>query len=282
MANASPSTGDLGAAELAPLGSPLFAQSYLYPVIATGVLLAAWELLTRYGNISPLILPSPSAILMTTVEKFPLLMQMSVVTVYEFVLGFGLAILIGLPLGALIVYARPFEVTFYPLLVAFQTIPKAAIAPVFIVWLGTGATSKILIAFAISFFPIVVDTIIGLRSSQPETIYLARSMGASPFQVFWHVRFPNALPAIFGGLKVASTLAVIGAIVGEFVSSDSGLGYLLLVANGELNTRLVFACVLVLTALGLVFYFAIEASERVLVRWHVSARNAEAAATGES
>jgi hypothetical protein len=173
MANASPSTGDLGAAELAPLGSPLFAQSYLYPVIATGVLIAAWELLTRYGNVSPLILPSPSAILATTVANFPVLMQMSVVTVYEFVLGFGLAILIGLPLGALIVYARPFEVTFYPLLVAFQTIPKAAIAPVFIVWLGTGATSKILIAFAISFFPIVVDTIIGLRSSQPETIYLA-------------------------------------------------------------------------------------------------------------
>lgn len=280
MVNASTSTSDLGAAELAPLGSRI-SLSYVYPIIATLVLFAAWELLTRYGNISPLILPAPSEILATAVEKFPVLMQMSVVTVYEFVLGFGLAIVIGLPLGALIVYARPIEMTFYPLLVAFQTVPKAAIAPVFIVWLGTGATSKVLIAFAISFFPVMVDTIIGLRSSQPETIYLARSIGASPFQVFWHVRFPNALPAIFGGLKVASTLAVIGAIVGEFVSSDSGLGYLLLVANGELNTRLVFACVLVLTALGLVFYFAIEALERVCVRWHVSARNAEAAARGE-
>jgi NitT/TauT family transport system permease protein len=171
--------------------------------------------------------------------------------------------------------------TLYPLLVAFQTIPKAAIAPVLIVWLGTGIMSKILIAFAISLFPIVVDTIIGLRSSQPETIYLARAVGATPFQVFRHVRFPNALPAIFGGLKVASTLAVIGAIVGEFVSSDTGLGYLLLVANGELDTRLVFACVLVLTALGLIFFFAIEALERVFVSWHVSARQAEAAASGE-
>jgi NitT/TauT family transport system permease protein len=127
----------------------------------------------------------------------------------------------------------------------------------------------------------MVDTIIGLRSSQPETLYLARSIGATPFQVFWYVRFPNALPAIFGGLKIASTLAVIGAIVGEFVSSDSGLGYLLLVANGELNTRLVFACVFVLTLLGLVFFFAIEALEKVCVRWHVSARQAEAAASGE-
>jgi NitT/TauT family transport system permease protein len=197
------------------------------------------------------------------------------------VLGFVLAVVVGLPLGALVVYARPVELAIYPLLVAFQTIPKAAIAPILIVWLGTGITSKILIAFAISFFPIVVDTIIGLRSSQPETIYLARSMGATPFQVFRYVRFPNALPAIFGGLKVASTLAVIGAIVGEFVSSDKGLGYLVLVANGDLNTRLVFACVLVLTLLGLVFFFVIEALERVCVRWHVSARQAAASASGE-
>jgi NitT/TauT family transport system permease protein len=197
------------------------------------------------------------------------------------VLGFVMAVAVGLPLGALVVYARPVEITVYPLLVAFQTVPKAAIAPILIVWLGTGIMSKILIAFAISFFPIVVDTIIGLRSSQSETIHLARAMGATPIQVFRYVRFPNALPAIFGGLKVASTLAVIGAIVGEFVSSDTGLGYLLLVANGELNTRLVFACVFVLTLLGLIFFFAIEAMEKVFVRWHVSARQAEAAARGE-
>jgi NitT/TauT family transport system permease protein len=280
MTNPSASTDDLGVAGLVPIGTrnSLF---YLYPIVATVILFVAWELVARYGKISPLILPPPSEILKTTVANFPVLMNMSAVTAYEFVLGFVLAIAIGMPLGALIVYARPVEMTFYPLLVAFQTIPKAAIAPVFIVWLGTGSTSKVLIAFAISFFPIVVDTIIGLRSSQPETIYLARSIGATPFQVFRYVRFPNALPAIFGGLKVASTLAVIGAIVGEFVSSDSGLGYLLLVANGELNTQLVFACVLVLTALGLAFFFTIEALEKVCVRWHVSARQAEAAASGE-
>ncbi len=278
MANVSVAAGDVGTTALGPNGGR--ALPYLYPVLATAVLFAAWELIARYGHVSPLILPSPSAILETAVAKFPVLMTMSAVTAYEFVLGFILATIVGLPLGALIVYARPVEMTFYPLLVAFQTIPKAAIAPVFIVWLGTGSTSKILIAFAISFFPIVVDTIIGLRSSQPETIYMARSMGATAFQVFRHVRFPNALPAIFGGLKVASTLAVIGAIVGEFVSSDSGIGYLLLVANGELDTRLVFACVLVLTVLGLIFFFVIEALERVCVRWHVSARQAEMAASG--
>jgi NitT/TauT family transport system permease protein len=133
----------------------------------------------------------------------------------------------------------------------------------------------VLIAFAIGFFPIVIDTVVGLRSAQAETIHLIRSMGGSAFQVFRFVRFPNALPSIFGGLKVASTLAVVGAIVGEFVSSDQGLGYLVLVANGELNVTLVFACVLVLTVLGMLFFFLIEALERVVVRWHVSARHFE-------
>jgi NitT/TauT family transport system permease protein len=277
----SASTGEIGTLVLPRTGARKSAV-YLYPCIATIVLFIVWEIATRYGNISPLILPPPTEIFATAVAKFPVLVRMSLVTSYEFVLGFILAAVVGLPLGALIVYARPVEMTLYPMLVAFQTIPKAAIAPVFIVWLGTGITSKILIAFAISFFPIVIDTIIGLRSTQPETIYVVRAMGGTALQVFWHVRLPNALPAIFGGLKVASTLAVIGAIVGEFVSSDSGIGYLLLVANGELDTRLVFACVLVLTVLGLVFFFIIDAFEKVFVRWHVSARQADLAATGSN
>jgi len=280
MASSSGVDGKTDHAELLPVMGSGYA-SYLYPLIATAVLFAVWELATRYGGVSSLILPAPSRILATTIDQFPVLLHMSIVTVLEFVLGFILGVAVGVPLGALIVYARPVEMAIYPLLVAFQTIPKAAIAPILIVWLGTGMTSKVLIAFAISFFPIVVDTIIGLRSAAPETIYLARAMGATQFQIFWHVRFPNALPAIFGGLKVASTLAVIGAIVGEFVSSDEGLGYLVLVANGDLNTRLVFACVFVLTVLGLAFYFIIEALERIFVSWHVSARQADAAAGGK-
>jgi len=251
--------------------------SYLYPTLTAVALFLIWEAVARLGAISPLLLPAPSEVLMTTVKDFPLLYKMSVVTAAEFLLGFGLSVLVGLPVGALIVYARPVELSLYPLLVAFQTMPKAAIAPIFVVWLGTGITSKVLIAFAIAFFPIVIDTVVGLRAAQPETIHLIRSMGANAFQVFWYVRFPNALPAIFGGLKVASTLAVVGAIVGEFVSADRGLGYLVLVANGELNTRLVFACVLMLTVLGMVFYFLLEGLEKIVVRWHVASRQMELA-----
>jgi NitT/TauT family transport system permease protein len=246
----------------------------------TLVLFVIWESVTRAGWVSPLILPSLSSIVHTAIVKFPLLMQMSAITTMEFVLGFLLSVAVGLPLGAMIVYSRALETAFYPILVAFQIVPKAAVAPIFIVWLGTGLSSKVLIAFAIAFFPIVIDTVVGLRSAQPETIHLLRSMGGNPFQVFWFVRFPNALPAIFGGLKVASTLAVVGAIVGEFVSAEKGLGYLVLVANGELDTRLVFACVLVLTLLGIIFYFVIEIIEKIVVHWHVSARQNEMATGG--
>jgi NitT/TauT family transport system permease protein len=244
--------------------------TYLYPTLVTLVLFVIWEAVTQAGWVSPLILPSLSSIIHTAVVKFPLLMQMSGITAMEFVLGFLLSVAVGLPLGAMIVYSRPLETAFYPILVAFQIVPKAAVAPIFIVWLGTGLSS-----FAIAFFPIVIDTVVGLRSAQPETIHLLRSMGGNPLQVFWYVRFPNALPAIFGGLKVASTLAVVGAIVGEFVSAEKGLGYLVLVANGELDTRLVFACVLMLTLLGIIFYFIIEITEKLVVHWHVSARQLE-------
>jgi len=254
--------------------------TYLYPTLVTVVLFVIWEAVTRAGWVSPLILPSLSSIIHTAIVKFQLLMQMSAITAMEFVLGFLLSVAVGLPLGAMIVYSRPLETAFYPILVAFQIVPKAAVAPIFIVWLGTGLSSKALIAFAIAFFPIVIDTVVGLRSAQPETIHLLRSMGGNPLQVFWYVRFPNALPAIFGGLKVASTLAVVGAIVGEFVSAEKGLGYLVLVANGELDTRLVFACVLMLTLLGIIFYFVIEIVEKLVVHWHVSARQTEMATGG--
>ena len=249
--------------------------TYLYPILVILFIFALWEAVTRAGLVPSLILPSPSSILETAIVKFPLLMQMSAITSAEFLLGFALSVAVGLPLGALIVYSRPIETAFYPILVAFQIIPKAAVAPIFIVWLGTGLSSKVLIAFAIAFFPVVIDTVVGLRSAQPETIHLLRSMGGSPFQVFWYVRFPNALPAIFGGLKVAGTLAVVGAIVGEFVSAEKGLGYLVLVANGELDTRLVYASVLMLTLLGIIFYFVIEITEKFVVHWHVSAHQME-------
>jgi len=248
---------------------------YLYPALTLAGLVVAWEAFTKLTAVSRLLLPAPSDIAATLVSALPLLVHMSAITAAEFLLGFGLSVVVGIPLGALLVHARPVELAVYPLLVASQTVPKAAIAPIFVVWLGAGMTSKVLIAFTIAFFPIVIDTAIGLRAAPPEVINVVRSMGANAFQVFWFVRFPNALPNIFGGLKVASTLAVVGAIVGEFVSAEKGLGYLVLVANGELNTTLVFASVVTLSVLGVGFYFLLELVERFVIRWHVSARRPE-------
>ena len=132
----------------------------------------------------------------------------------------------------MIYYSKFLERTIYPSLVASQTVPKVAIAPLLVIWFGWGIWPKIIVAFLIAFFPIVIDTVVGLKATQPEMIYLVRSMGATRMQIFWKVSLPNALPNIFGGLKVAITLAVVGAVIGEFVASDHGLGYVLVVSQG--------------------------------------------------
>jgi NitT/TauT family transport system permease protein len=131
---------------------------------------------------------------------------------------------------------------------------------------------KVAVAFLIAFFPIVIDTIVGLRNIEPGMIQLARSMGAPPHRVFLKLRLPNALPMIFGGLKVASALAVVGALTGEFVGSDKGLGYILVQASGNLNTALLFATLVVLSLVAMVFFYAVELVERILIPWHVSQR----------
>jgi NitT/TauT family transport system permease protein len=157
-------------------------------------------------------------------------------------------------------------------MVATPLTPKIALAPLFIVWFGFGITPKVAVAFLISFFPILVDTIVGLRGIDPAMIQLARSMGAPPPRIFLRLRLPNALPNIFGGLKVASTLAVVGALTGEFIGSDQGLGYVLVQAASQLNTPLLFGTLVVLSLLAMVFFFCVEAVERVLIPWHVSQR----------
>ena len=156
---------------------------------------------------------------------------------------------------------------------------KIAIAPLFLVWFGVGTLPKVLVAFLISFFPIVIDAAVGLRSMSSEMNDLARSMGATRWQVFARYRLPTSLPYLFSGLKVAATLAIAGAVVGEFVGADKGLGYLLLVTNSNLETPLMFATILALTIIGLVFFYAVEFLEKLLIPWHVSHRVREESGT---
>jgi NitT/TauT family transport system permease protein len=193
--------------------------------------------------------------------------------------GYALAVAVAVPLAIAITSSRAFNELVMPTMLFFQIVPKVAIAPLFLVWFGVGATPKILVAFLISFFPIVIDAAVGLRSMSPEMHDLARSMGATRFQVFSQFRLPTSLPYLFSGLKVAATLAIAGTVVGEFVGADRGLGYLLLVTNSNLETPMMFATIVALTAIGFVFYYMVELLENFLIPWHVTHRVREEAGT---
>jgi NitT/TauT family transport system permease protein len=196
-----------------------------------------------------------------------ILLEESWVTSLECIYGFLLALGIGIPIAVVMTYSRVANQMFYPLLVASQSIPKVAIAPILLVWFGTGIESKLAMAFVIAFFPIVVDTATGLRSTSPELLELARSLQCSRLQTFFKIQLPSALPSIFSGAKIAVTLAVIGAVIGEFIGSNEGLGNLLLTANSQLNTPLAWAALVVLSVLGMILYGAVVLAERIMMPW---------------
>ena len=238
--------------------------------------LGLWEAGTRALGVPSFILPPPSLIAASLYAHLALLLRHGWVTTVEIVLGFGLSIVVGLPLALAIFLWPPFSRSVYPLLISSQTIPKVAVAPLFIVWFGFSLMPKVLIAFLIAFFPVVINTSVGLEAIEPEKILLARSMGLSSSATFFKIQLPNALPLIFGGLKISITLAVVGAVVGEFVGGDAGLGYLLLVANGSMDTPLLFAGIVGLTVLGVAFFLLIEIAERLAIPRHSERRKAGA------
>ncbi len=247
--------------------------SIVYPFVALVAALLAWEVGARVLKIPAYILPPPSKIMTVMLDNMPLLMRHGWVSTTEIVLGFLLSVVVGIPL-ALATFLWPvFARSVYPLLVSSQAVPKMAVAPLFIVWFGFGLMPKVLIAFLIAFFPIVINTVVGLAGIEPEKIHLARSMGMGNAATFFKIRLPNALPSIFGGLKIAITLAVVGAVVGEFVGGDAGLGYLLMSANGSMDTPLLFAGLVGLTLIGIVLFLLIEVAERLAIPWHASTRN---------
>jgi NitT/TauT family transport system permease protein len=250
---------------------------HLYPLVSIVVVVLLWEGACHAFAIPRYMLPAPSAIAVELWKQRWVLLENSVPTLGVIVLSFLMAILLGLPLAMLIVWSNPLKLTLYPIVVSSQTVPKVAVAPLFVLWLGYGIFPKVLVTFLICFFPITIDAVVGLRSVPTETILLARSMGASGWKTFVKIKLPHALPNIFAGLKVAITLAVVGSIVAEFVGADRGLGYVLMSATGNLDTTFLFADLVVLVVLGMGLYLVIEALESALIPWHVSKRGDEAA-----
>jgi NitT/TauT family transport system permease protein len=245
---------------------------WAWPVLAFTMLIVLWDVSIRVFDLKPFILPSPASVAEAMVADWPELADATLYTLVEIVLGFALSVIVGIGLAVAIVTWRPLEKAIYPILVGAQVIPKVAIAPLFVVWLGLGLAPKVLIAFLLSFFPMVVNTVVGLRAIEIGKLHLARSMGASAAQIFFRFRLPRAMPNIFAGLKLSVTAAVIGAIVGEFIGADEGMGRVLLVANGNLETAKLFAGIVLLSAVGIALFLIIAMLEKVVIRWHVSQR----------
>jgi NitT/TauT family transport system permease protein len=240
-------------------------QRSLYPVAGLVIILVVWQIYTSWSGISRIVLPSPVDIGLVSFQRYDLLLKETWPTLIETILGFGLALLIGIPLAVCVANSRLLNLAIYPILVATQSVPKVAIAPIVLVWFGLGIESKLALAFLVAFFPVVVDTATGLQATPPGLLELARSLRASPLQVFMKVQIPAALPFMFAGAKVAITLAVIGAVIGEFVGSVSGLGNLLLSANSQLEGPLAWAALVWLSVLGIVLFAAVVLAERLLM-----------------
>jgi NitT/TauT family transport system permease protein len=226
-------------------------------LVLTIVMIALWQVAVPLAGLSEFVLPTPWVVANRLVKDFALLAAHASYTLFEVLAGFGLAVIVGTPLSLAIFYSKPFERAVYPMLVALQTIPKIALAPLLVLYLGYDWAPKIGLAFLIAIFPIVIATVVGLQSLDKGLVSLVRSMGANEWQTFYKVRLPAALPSVFGGFKVAIGLAVIGAIIGEYVAAERGLGYLQLQANARFDTALNFASVVVISGLGVFLYFVL-------------------------
>lgn len=247
-------------------------KPWIAPVLTLVVAVGIWEIGVRTSGIPRFLLPAPSAVGASLIENWGLLMRHAGVTLLETLIGFTLSAVVGIVLAVVMAMWPIAGAAIFPILVASQVIPKVAIAPLMVVWIGTGVTTASLIAFVMAFFPVVVNATLGMKSVDSSSIDLLDSMRASRWQVFRFLRFPNALPHILTGLQLAVAFAIVGAIVGEFVGSDSGLGYLLIIAQGSLRTELLFADLFVLTAMGLLLYYGVELLGRLFLRNRQSIR----------
>jgi NitT/TauT family transport system permease protein len=248
----------------------------VYPVASGAAGLLLWEVVVDVFHLPPYLLPAPSRILVAMNAYGPMLLHELGFTVFAAAVGFAAALVGGVAIGAVITASRVVDRALYPWLVIWHAVPKVVVAPLFIVWLGFGLKSEIIFVIVFTFFPIIVNTVTGLKSADLDVLLMARSMGASQFQTLWKIRIPGALPSIFAGIKISATLAPVGAVIGEFVASNEGLGHLLIQAVGSLETPLAFAAVVILSLVGIAIWYVAELIERITIPWHASQRGSVA------
>lgn len=231
-----------------------------------------WEAAVAIFQPPIIFLPPPSAIWTEFMSSPGIFLKHMGYTLSTTAVAFALSVILGVILAVGIVQSKFLERTVYTLLVALNSVPKVALAPLFVIWLGVGVAPKLAVAIMLAIFPIVIDTVLGLRSVEPDMISLAKTSKASRLQILLKIRFPNALPSVFAGMKVAISFALVGAIVGEFVAGGNGLGFLVLVAQGQFDTTRVFVSLVLLGLMGTVLFYAVDFLERMLLPWHVSQR----------
>jgi NitT/TauT family transport system permease protein len=242
------------------------ARLVVLPVIAAALVITGWEAVVRIKQIPSTLLPAPSAVAIRLTETLPFLLGQAVPTTLETIASFLISMVLGISLAVLICKSRLMRDALYPNIVLFQLIPKIALAPLFIVWLGIGSTSRITFGVFISFFPVVVATLTGLTSVDRDLLRLCKAVGADESRIYAKVRFPAAVPHLFSGLKIAITFAMIGVIVGEFITAQAGLGYMILFAASQAEMTLIFASIVVLCVIGLVLYGIIVMAEALALK----------------
>jgi NitT/TauT family transport system permease protein len=241
-------------------------------IVYVVAVLALWEGGVRLFKIPRYIIPPLSSIAEEFIAHKSLIWQYTLVTGWETLVGYVIAVTIGVPLAMVVAFSKLLRQTFYPTAVALEMVPKIAFAPLFVVWFGFGFVPKMIIVFLVCFFPILLNGILGFTSLSPEMRYFARSTGASAWRMFWKIRVPAALPELFIGLKGAAVNATVGATISEWVGGDAGLGYYIQIATGQLRMPLAYANIFMLTALGLLLFYIVALLEKRTIPWHVSQR----------
>lgn len=244
----------------------------ILPVLTLVALVVAWHLVVRLLRIEPFILPTPLEVAASFRRSAWFLIESAWVTGYETLLGFLAALALGIPLALLIAFSRFVEAALYPVVIILQVVPKAAAAPLITLWFGYGVVPQMIIALLIAFFPIIITTVQGMRLVPPELLDMAHALGSGRWRLFWKVRVPQALPIVLSGWKIAITLALVGAIVGEYIGAKSGLGYIIVQANADQNVTLMFAAVVLASIMGMVLFGLVAAFERLCIPWYFASR----------
>jgi NitT/TauT family transport system permease protein len=244
----------------------------LAPAIGAAAILLGWYLLIWLTQLSAFLLPRPHQIARAVVANWWYLLAQSWTTALETVLGLSAGVVVAVVVAALIAEIRPVARAILPWLIVSQAVPKVAVAPLFLIWFGFGLAPKVVIGFFIAVFPIIISTASGLVSVTVEEQDLFRTMTPSHWHLYRHLKIPRALPQFFDGLKVATALALVGAVVGEFVSAHAGLGYVIMVANRDLDTNLMFAAFVALSGVGLLLFYGAVALERLSIPWYFAER----------